>query len=136
MPLPFQCARVAQKFTSYPAPIRRRMLVLRRLIFNTAAKLDDVGELAETLKWGEPSYAPVQARIGTPVRIDWKPARPSQIALYFHCQTNLVETFRTLFPTEFTFEGKRALVFELDRPPSPDVLALCVAAALRYHRRS
>lgn len=111
------------------------MLALRRLIFDTAAKLDDVGGLAETLKWGEPSYAPGKARIGTAVRIDWKPAQPSQIALYFHCQTNLVETFRTLFPTEFTFEGRRALLFDLDQPPSPDVLALCMATALRYHRR-
>ena len=132
---PFHSPHVAQKFANYPPRIRRRMLALRRLIFSTAAKLNDVGELAETLKWGEPSYAPVKAKIGTAVRIDWKPARPTQLAMYFHCQTNLVDTFRTLFQTELKFEGNRALLFDLDQPPSKDVLALCIAAALRYHRR-
>jgi hypothetical protein len=68
------------------------------------------------------------------VRIDWKKSSPTQYAIYFHCQTNLVETFRTLFPTEFRFEGNRAIVFdEADVVPT-DSLAYCVAAALTYHR--
>ena len=37
---------------------------------------------------------------------------PSQYAMYFHYQTNLVDTFRTLFPSDFRFEGNRAIVFE------------------------
>jgi hypothetical protein len=58
--------------------------------------------------------------------------------MYFHCQTNLVETFRTLFPGEFRFEGQRAIVFELSDPVPADSLAFCIAAALTYHlkRRS
>ena len=54
--------------------------------------------------------------------------------MYFNCQTSLVQTFRTLFPTEFKFEGNRAIVFdEADAMPA-DALALCIAAALTYHR--
>ena len=30
--------------------------------------------------------------------------------MYFNCQTNLVETFRTLCPNDFKFEGNRTLV--------------------------
>lgn len=68
------------------------------------------------------------------MRIAWKKSAPSQYAMYFNCQTNLVETFRTLFPHEFRFEGNRAIVFpESDSVPR-DALAFCVAAALTYRR--
>jgi hypothetical protein len=54
--------------------------------------------------------------------------------MYFNCQTTLVETFRTLFPKDFRFEGNRAIVFdELDEVPR-DSLVFCIAAALTYHR--
>jgi hypothetical protein len=35
----------------------------------------------------------------------------------------------------FRFEGNRALVFERDAALPKDSLALCIAAALTYHRR-
>ena len=132
---PFQSAAVAAVFEGYPPGIRRKLLALRKLIFETAASTDGVGELEETLKWGEPAYLTSQTKSGSTVRIAWKRSSPSQYAMYFHCQTNLVETFRTLFPSEFTFEGNRAIVFnESDHVPT-DSLAFCVAAALAYHRR-
>ena len=68
------------------------------------------------------------------MRIGWKKSAPSQYAMYFHCQTNLVETFRTLFPREFSFEGNRAIVFNESDSVPRDTLAFCVAAALTYHR--
>ena len=68
------------------------------------------------------------------MRIGWKSSSPTQYAMYFHCQTNLVDTFRTLFPGEFKFAGNRAIVFnESDAVPT-DSLAFCVAASLTYHR--
>jgi hypothetical protein len=91
-----------------------------------------VGELEETLKWGEPAYA-TKNRAGSTVRIDWKAKDPDRYAMYFHCQTDLVSTFRALFPKDFTFEGNRALVFKLgDRLPK-DALAFCIAASLTYY---
>ena len=131
---PFEHAAVAQVFSAYPSGMRRRLLVLRSLIFETAAAIDGVGKLEETLKWGEPAYVTSQSKSGSTIRIDWKKSKPSQYAIYFHCQTNLVETFRTLFPGEFKFEGNRAIVFnESDIVPT-DSLAFCIAAALTYHR--
>ena len=133
---PFRNAAVAQAFAAYPPVMRRRLLALRKLIFETAASTPGVGELEETLKWGEPAYLTSQSKTGSTVRIDWKKSRPTQYAMYFHCQTNLVETFRTLFPREFKFEGNRAIVFnEGDLVPT-DSLAFCVAAALTYHRNN
>ena len=131
---PFDNAAVAQAFEAYPVNFRRQLLALRELIFQTAASTEGVGMIEETLKWGEPAYVTSQSKSGSTVRIGWKKSNPSQYAMYFHCQTNLVDTFRALFPSEFKFEGNRAIVFnEHDAVPT-DSLAFCIAAALTYHR--
>lgn len=131
---PFENAAVARAFEAYPVDFRRKLLALRELIFQTAASTEGVGMIEETLKWGEPAYVTSQSKSGSTIRIDWKKSNPSQYAMYFHCQTNLVDTFRVLFPSEFKFEGNRAIVFnEHDAVPT-DALAFCIAAALIYHR--
>jgi hypothetical protein len=131
---PIESAEVARAFEAYPAPMRKRLLALRELILDTAAATEGVGKLEETLKWGEPAYLTSQSKSGSTIRINWVRKRPSQYAMYFNCQTTLVETFRTLFPKEFRFEGNRAIVFdECDEVPK-DSLAFCIAAALTYHR--
>ncbi len=131
---PFQSAAVASKFEAYPPKIRRKMMALRRLILETAAATREVGEIEETLKWGEPAYVTSQTRSGSTVRIDLKKAKPRQYAMYFNCQTNLVETFRTLFPRDFKYEGNRAIVFDEDEVVSVRILEFCIVAALTYHR--
>ena len=129
---PFASPEVAAKFAGYPPEARRRLLALRELVFRTAAETPGAGDIAESLKWGEPAYA-TKNRNGSPLRIDWKPKSPAQYAMYFQCQTTLVDTFRTLFPHDFGFEGNRALVFALQDKPPRDTLQLCIAAALTYH---
>ena len=54
--------------------------------------------------------------------------------MYFHCRTDLVDTFRRLFPTELKFEGNRAIVFDESDAVPTDSLTFCIAAALTYHR--
>ena len=131
----FQNPAVAQAFEAYPSGVRKKLLALRELIFTTAQSIEGVGELEETLKWGEPAYVTAQSKSGSTVRIDWKKAKPAQYAIYFNCQTNLVETFKTLFLGEFRFEGSRAIVFADTESVPTESLSFCVAAALTYHRR-
>ena len=131
---PFETPAVAQVFEAYPKPMRRRLLALRELILETAAATDGVGKLEETLKWGEPAYVTSESKSGSTIRIDWKRKSPSQYAMYFNCQTSLIETFKTLFPGEFRFEGNRAIVFDESDEVPKDSLAFCIAAALTYHR--
>ena len=132
---PFQSAAVAQAYDAFPPVIRRKLLVLRELVFRTAASTEGVGELEETLKWGEPAYLTPATRSGSTVRLGWKKARPLEYALYFNCQTTLVDTFRTLFPKELRFEVNRAIVLlEADSVPT-QALRFCIAAALTYHLR-
>ena len=125
---------VAAVFETYPKPMRSKLMALRRLIFETAAATDGVGEISETLKWGEPAYLTSASKSGTTVRVAWKPSAPDRYAMYFLCQTNLVETFRTLFPEDFAFEGNRAIVFQAKSPVPLDALAVCIEMALTYHR--
>jgi len=129
---PFSNADVARVFDAYPPPIRRRLLALRALIFDTAAAMGGVGELEETLKWGEPAYV-TTSKSGSTIRIGWKRSAPSQYGLLFICHSNLVETFRTLFPDDFTYDGNRAIVFHHAEQVPHDALAFCIGAALTYH---
>ena len=121
---------VQEKFDSFPADFRKRLLFLRELIFDTATETDGVGNLKETLKWGEPSYL---VKGGSTIRIDWKKTAPKQYAMYFHCGTKLVDTFKELYQDKFEFEGNRAIVFQADDDIAVDPLKHCISLALTYH---
>lgn len=133
---PFQSPAVAAKFEAYPPAVRRKLLRLREMIFEVARDTDGVGPLEETLKWGEPAYLTKASGSGSTVRMDWKKSKPAHYALYFNCQTRLVDTFRTLFADDFAFEGNRAIVFEQDAVLPTDALRFCIAAALTYHLKT
>ena len=125
---------VARIFASYPANVRRKLLAIRELIFSSASSIEGVGKIEETLKWGEPAYLTSMSKSGSTIRIAWKKSAPLQYAMYFNCQTNLIDTFRTLFRSEFKFEGNRAIVFDVSEKVQTDSLTICIAAALTYHR--
>ena len=132
---PFENTAVEKIINAYPLKMRRKVMALRESIFQVAATTEGVGKIEETLKWGEPAYVTTVSKSGSTIRIAWKKSRPAQYAMYFHCQTNLVETFKTLFPSDFKFEGNRAIVFdEFDVVPN-DALRFCIAAALTYHQK-
>ena len=133
MTTPFQNPQVAAHFAAYPAAVKKKMLSLRELIFEVAAQSPAIGELDETLKWGEPAYLTAQSKSGSTVRIDWKPKAPEQLAVYFNCNTNLVESFKSLFPNDFEFEGQRALLMKVNEPLPKKELSFCIAASLSYH---
>lgn len=135
---PFNNIAVSQTFDGYPLPIRRKLLALRELIFQVATA-ERVGEIEETLKWSEPAYLTkhlprTRTRSGSTIRLGWKQTKPTSYAMYFNCQTTLVESFRMMFPEDFSFEGNRAIVFSERDPVPKDALRVCIAAALTYHQ--
>jgi len=123
--------RMAAVFSSYPAPARDQLLALRALILDTARKTKGVGALEEAIKWGQPSYLTSESRSGSTVRID-RVKNAGQVAVYFHCQTNLVETFRELYP-KLKYSGNRAILLDADGKLPETELRHCVALALTYH---
>ncbi len=125
-----QDPRILVKFESYPKYVRDKLNQLRNLIIETASELDSVAEIEETLKWGELSYI---AKKGSTIRIDWKPKSPQQYALYFNCNSRLVETYRAVYGDLFTYQKNRAIVFQIDDYIPAKELKECLAMALQYH---
>ena len=119
-------------FGAYPKPVKAKLLALRRLIFDTADTTKGVGALEEALKWGQPSYLTAESKSGSTIRIDQVKSTVGQYAIYFHCQTNLVETFRERYP-ELNYSGNRAILLDAaDKLPEAE-LRHCVGLALTYH---
>ncbi len=122
-------------FAAYPTPLKARLLTLRRLILDTAAATKGVGELQETLKWGQPSYLTTATKSGSTIRIDRVKDSANQYAVYFHCQTDLVATFRELYPKVLTTTGNRAVIFDAADDIPEAALRHCLGLALTYHLR-
>lgn len=106
---------------------------LRELVLDTARRTKGVGQIEESVRWGQPSFLTSQTGSGSTIRIDALKEQPGRYAMYFHCQTNLVNTFRQIYPKEFTFEGNRAILFDADKSLPEVPLRHCIALALTYH---
>lgn len=122
---------VRARFAHYPVEARQTMTQLREVILAIAADLD-LGEVEESLKWGEPSYCVTK---GSPVRIDWKLKSPNHCFIFFNCQTKLVDTFRELYGDTLEFQGNRAIVLCLEQPLPRQTLTRCLELALTYQSR-
>lgn len=70
---------------------------------------------------------------GSTIRIDAIPSSPGSYAMYFHCQTTLVETFRNKYGCKFEYEGDRALIFNESKEIPEKELTECILLALTYH---
>ena len=130
----FDNLEVATVFSAYPEQVGTKLLFLRQLIFETAMETNGVGPLEETLKWGQPSYLTSASKSGSTIRIDQDRSQEGQYAMYFHCQTSLVPTFKHLYPDTFTFGGKRSLIFQVQEDIPVKALKHCIRLALTYHR--
>ncbi len=131
--IPFETESVSAVFDGYQGKTRQKLLALRNLIFRTAAQTPGVGELQETLKWGQPSYLTPATKSGSTIRIDAIKGDPDHVAVYFHCQTNLVSTFRDMYGDRLSFEGNRALILDTRSKLPEKELRHCLAHALTYH---
>ncbi|MEP0005491.1 MAG: DUF1801 domain-containing protein [Balneola sp.] len=123
--------KTIEVFENYPGSVRSQMEKLRELVLEAASEVDDLENLEETLKWGEPSYL---TKHGSTVRMDWKEKKPDQYAMYFKCTSKLVPTFKELYQDTFTFEGDRAIIFKLDEKIPKKELKHCIKLALTYHK--
>lgn len=125
-------ADVTQVLAGYPAPARRKLLAVRKLIFKVAAQTPGVGVLQETLKWGQVAYLTNKTKAGTTLRLGWSAKTPERYCIYVHCGTTLVSTYRALYP-ELTFEGNRAIVLGVQDDTPTSALEHCITMALTYH---
>ena len=125
--------QVAAVFDTYPKGVKQKLLSLRQIIFDVASKTDGVGELEETLKWGQPSYLTTKSKSGSLIRIDQIKTKAGKYAMYFHCKTTLVDTFKEMYRDKFKFEGNRSIIFSMDDKVPDSELRHCISMALTYH---
>lgn len=127
-------ADVAAAFAAFPERVRARLLEVRTLIFETAARLEGVGPLTETLKWGEPAYLTETTGSGSTIRLGWFRSESRDCAILFNCRTTLVDDFRSRFPKAFAYEKNRAILLDAREPLPEPPLSACLAMGLTYHR--
>lgn len=119
---------VQEKIAAYPEAAQVALLEIRSIVFDIVQQ-QDLGEIEETLKWGEPSYL---VKGGSTVRFDWKEKTPQHGYIFFNCKTKLVDTFRELYSGDLEFQGDRAIVLNLNEPIPKVILQHCIELSLTY----
>ncbi|NRA42454.1 MAG: DUF1801 domain-containing protein [Pseudomonadales bacterium] len=121
---------IQNKFASYPYDAREKLEDIRKLIFNIAAE-ENLGDITEQLKWGEPSYS---SKIGSPIRIDWKPKHPDKVSVFVNYKTLLIETYKEIYGSSLQYVGNREIAIPLSKPIPLAELKGCISMALQYHK--
>lgn len=128
----FGSNEIKARFDFYSPAQKVKLLFLRELIFDTASKIKEVGKPTESLKWNEPSYVSSKSKVGSPIRIN-SIKNSNQYGIFFNCGTNLVSTFKQIYPDTFNYSGNRAIIFKLDEKIPIKELTHCISLALTYH---
>ena len=106
---------------------------LRKLVHKTAGELPEVGEITEALRWNQFSF--LTEKSGSTFRIDGKRNDANVVAMYFHCQSGLIDQFKTHYAKELKFEGKRAIILDVNDKLPEAALRHCISLALTHHLR-
>ena len=120
---------IENKIGAYPEIAKTKFHEIRSLIFEVAQN-NRLGEIEETLKWGQPSYL---CKSGSTIRLDWQNKTPNSIGIFFNCKTILVETFKEIFGESLVYEGNRVVLVPLVKE-TPQELETCILMALNYHK--
>jgi len=121
---------VKKVYDSYPVNLRIKLMEIRAAVFELSDEAF-IGEITETLKWGQPSYL---AKHGSTVRLGWDSKDTDHISVYFNCHTILVETFKEVYGSTFKFVGNREIKLSISEPIPMSQLMSCISLSLRYHK--
>ena len=125
---------VQRVFDTHDRDIRKKLLAVRRMILDVAAETAGVGELEETLKWGQISYLTPKSKSGTTIRIDGPDEGASDLRLYVHCQTSLVDTMRSMYGDLLEYEGTRCIRYDARDAKQTEAVRHFIWMALTYHQ--
>lgn len=126
---------VSSAFQKFSPEHRKALLDVRKLIFEVANGDLRIGELEEALRWSEPAYITVNNRTGTTIRLSVEKTS-GMPALFFNCNTTLVEDFRQQFEGLLTYSKNRAVLIDGEDGQFRAALKICIASALTYHLRN
>jgi hypothetical protein len=132
---PFASKKVAAVFEAYPKDLRKKIDRLRSLVFEVAIETEGVGALNETLKWGSPSYLTAESGSGTTVRIDRVGWHKEKYGVFVHCQSGVIEQFKSAFGNEYDYDGKRGIILDSKNEIPEEAVRHFIWLALTYHLR-
>lgn len=124
---PFQNLAVNAAYNAMPDTDRSGALTLRHLILNTADEMDDVTNVDECLRWGQPSYI---SPIGSTLRI--AVPKSGGFGIYAHCQSSIISDFAGKFGQDFRIDSNRGVLFRTGQDIQPDKLVFLIRHGLRY----
>lgn len=124
----------ADTLAAWPVEARAQFAEIRALILD-AAKEADAGPIAESLKWGQPSWRPARPRQGSTLRLDWQDKLPHTLVLFVDCKTNLSATMQEIYPSEFQYETTRALRMTLGDTLPRQAIDHLARLTFTYHRK-
>jgi hypothetical protein len=132
---PFADKKVATVFEGYPKDLRKKLDRMRQLIFEVATETEGVGPLNETLKWGSPSYLTDESQSGTTVRIDRLSWQKEKYGIFVHCQSGVMDQFKSAFGKEYDYDGKRGIILDSRDEIPEEAVRHFIWLALTYHLR-
>lgn len=124
--------KLSNIFSGYEKPARKKLLLLRKLILETADEINLHEPIEETIRWQEPSYI---SNAGSTIRIAPYKKDEEKVAMFFNCKTVLIETIKEIYQDLFEYEGNRAIILAIKDDIPTKELKHCIELALTYHRR-
>lgn len=125
---------IQQKFEQFHPQTKNVLLEIRQWIFEIAESCDEIGQIHECLKWGEPSYLTTSPKTGTTLRVSQLQSNPLKFGLFVHCQTSLIEEFRVAYP-DLDYDKNRGVLFDSQTPVKTNIIKQFIYLALTYHVR-
>lgn len=119
-----------EKFMQFQGTQGEGLWQLREMIFDAADSDSRIGLLSEQLRWADPGYIIEATRAGSTVRLGL--FGKHKIAIFFHCRTTLVASFRDMYADQLEFSKNRAVIIDPDRMPDRNILSHCVQMSLTY----
>ncbi|MFT6630916.1 MAG: hypothetical protein ACJAS4_000860 [Bacteriovoracaceae bacterium] len=120
-------------YSEYPNIVKSYLLEMRKIILDTAKKEKDVGAIEEVLRWGQPTFLTTESKSGTMIRIDRYKKQDDKVAIFFHCQTQIIKMITLKYGKKLTYDGNRGIVFDIKKPLPKRVIKDCAHLALRYN---
>lgn len=125
--------KVKEAYEKYKEADRAVLLQLRDLVFITAGSDNRIGELTETLKWGEPAFLTEETKSGSTLRLGYSKLSKSP-ALFVSCSTPLLTTLKDLDSARsLEYHGLRDITVPKITSRNKEMIRTCILKTLTYH---
>ena len=125
----------ARTIAPYSPAVKEMLHKLRDLILSIAQDVNDVGSISQELRWNQFSFLTLASGSGSTIRIDGRRDDAAKVAIYFHCQSGLVDQFKEHYNGVLIFEGKRAIIIDVRKDFREAEIRHCILLALTHHLR-